>query len=241
MKFSKAQIKEAIARDYPHYVNNLRNRGEKIQKDCFVRGTLAEIFLRDFLKSYDFIVQSNISNNAEDIDLQISGLQFAEKNIAFDRPLNIEIKTSLIPYQSFDIYKSADLKIYKKTDDIQKDIVWDIGVQVYFNYYKKGWENFIELSDEKTIETMYHHLEFSIFWITKNKAIQYSNAIANEKDKIWTFPNSFKQFWKCPLKIHHANIDDLIVCLLKSLIFQKLIVQKKIHGQQDNFFKKIFG
>ena len=203
--FTEKQIKEAISYHYPNYIDNLRDRDKNLQKDCFVRGRLAEIFFRDFFQSYSFIIQSNIPDNGLDIDLQIIG-KINGYNIIenFNKPINIEIKTSLIPYRDFDIYQNADLKIYKKTDNIASDINWDIGIQVYFNEFKKDWENFIEKSDN---ESIYRNLNFSCSWITRKKAISYINN-PELKEKTWNY--SYKTFWKCPLNIHNHNLDDLI-------------------------------
>lgn len=199
--FTEEQIKEAMRHTIPPYVNNLRGRSKAIKNDCFIRGTLAEIYLRDFFKNYGFYVKSNILNNCVDIDLQII--------TNFNKSINIEIKTSLIPYKGFDIYKSADLKIYKKTDNIADDIKWDIGIQVYFNKFKGDWENFIEESDNKLIYEGYKNLNFSCFWITRNDAISYSNSLPSD-NRTWTFEGSYKEFWKSPLSIHSNNLNDLI-------------------------------
>lgn len=215
MKFTEQQIQEAISCHYPNYIDNLRDRDKKLQKDCFVRGRLAEIFFRDFFKNSKFNVISNVLNNCVDIDLQIIG-KINGYNIIenFNKPINIEIKTSLIPYRCFDIYKNADLKIYKKTDNIACDIKWDIGIQVYFNKLKNDWENFIKESDNKSIYDGYRNLNFSCSWITRKEAILYINN-PEVKEKTWGY--GYKIFWKCPLKIHNHNLDNFIALLEKHI------------------------
>lgn len=229
MTFTEQQINEAIQRPYPNYINNLRYRNPKLQRDCFTRGTLAEIFFRDFYQHYGFVITANIADNGEDIDLQISGVTLSNQIIHFDIPIRLEIKTSLIPYQNFDIYQSADLKIYKNNNNIECDINWDIGIQVYFNKFKKDWENFIQQSDEMQIYEGYQTLNFSYSWITKNETIKYSNAIPNMSDKTWTFPNARKDFWKCPLNIHNHNIYEMIIYLLNLLVYQQQLHIKNLN------------
>lgn len=214
--FTEKQIQEAISLHYPNYTDNLRYRDINLQKDCFVRGRLAEIFFRDFFKGHRFIIQSNVANNCEDIDLQIKG-RIKEYNIEenFNKPINIEIKTSLIPFRGFNIYKNADLKIYKKTDNIACDIKWDIGIQVYFDKYKQEWENTIKCcSDKSSMTEEYEKLNFSCSWITRKEAISYINN-PEVKEKTWCY--GYKIFWKCPLKIHNHNLDNLIALLEKHI------------------------
>ena len=222
MNFTEQQIQKAIKRTYPSYINNLRDRNTALKKDCFIRGTLAEIFFKDLFQQYGFIMQSNVTNNGEDIDLQISGIILLHQTILFDNPLNIEIKTSLIPYQGFDILKSADLKIYQKSNNIECDINWHIGIQVYFNKFKKDWENFIEQSDNTAICNGYKNLNFSCSWITRDRTIEYLNSIPIN-NRTWSFQGSYKTFWHCPLNIHNHNIYEMIIHLLHLLIHQQQI------------------
>lgn len=217
--FTEQQIREAINHTYPHYINNLRYRNEKLQQDCFVRGKLAEIFFRDLFQQYGFIVQSNVTNNNEDIDLQLNGIVLLNQSILFDALLNVEIKTSLIPNKNFDIFKSADLKIYKKSNSIEQDINWHIGIQVYFDKYRPEWENIVsDFSDINIMFETYKNLKFSCSWITRDKTIKYLNSDFI-KDQTWSYAN--KTFWKCPLHIHNRNIYEMIIYLLHLLIYQQ--------------------
>lgn len=216
--FTEQQIQEAINHPHPNYINNLRYRNEKLQRDCFIRGTLAEIFFRDFLKHYGFNIQSNIADNFVDIDLQLNGIVLLNQIIPFDSPIRLEIKTSLRPNPNFDIFKSADLKIYKKSNSIEQDINWHIGIQVYFNQFKQDWESVIEQADDRLIYERYKDLEFSYSWITQDDTIKYLNSDFI-KDQTWSYAN--KTFWKCPLHIHNRNIYEMIIYLLHLLIYQQ--------------------
>ena len=203
MNFTEQQLQEAMNRPTPFYIttDNLRDRNNALQKDCFIRGTLAEIFFRDFFQNSKFNVKSNVLDNCVDIDLQII------QN--FNNPINIEIKTSLIPYRGFDIYESADLKIYKN-NNIEYDIKWDIGIQVYFDRYKQEWENIIKCcNDKQQMLEEYKNLNFSCSWITRDDAINYSNSLPFN-NRTWTFNGSYKEFWRCPLSIHNNNLGNLI-------------------------------
>ena len=188
INFTEKQIQEAMQQD-AIYSNNLRDRDDRLRKDCFVRGRLAEIFFRNLFQDHCFEILKNIPNYGEDIDLQISGIYLQNQMIFFNRPINIEIKTSLIPYENFNILQCGDVKIYKNSNIIENDIKWDICIQVYFNELKQYWENFIRNSDENLIYERYKHLNFDCYWITRDKVIYYSNSIHNPNDKIWTFNN----------------------------------------------------
>ncbi|EFP2901688.1 hypothetical protein HP690_001852, partial [Campylobacter jejuni] len=110
--FYENQIQEALDRAFPAYVNNLRYRNEILQKDCYIRGVLGEIFIRDILKNYGFITTSNENNEDKedntDRDLLIYGLNTISSQIRFQKAIKIEIKTSLIPNDKFNYIDNGD-------------------------------------------------------------------------------------------------------------------------------------
>ncbi|HFW6689108.1 TPA: hypothetical protein ACICII_001307 [Campylobacter jejuni] len=232
--FYENQIQEALDKAFPAYVNNLRNRNEILQKDCYIRGVLGEIFIRDILKNYGFITTSNENNEDNtDRDLLIYGLNTISSQIRFQKAIKIEIKTSLIPNDKFNYIDNGDVKIYKKTN-IEDDIYWDFGIQIYFKQYKPEWEenvqniyqnNACNNTDNKLLD-LYKKLQFEIFWISKQEAI---NANFLQEYKTWCYAN--KTFWKCPIRKCNPNFYELIICLLDNIInaqYQEILMLKII-------------
>ena len=199
--FNVEQISKALSRSHSVYVDNLRDRNEILRQDCFIRGSLAEIWFKDFFESHGFQVYSNLKNGNTDIDLSIN------------RVINIEVKTSLIPYENFNIYEQGDLKIYVKSDEYSNDIDWHMGIQVYYHQFKKKWEQNVPNSGSDLI-VEYKKLNFSCSWIPKNAAIQYLNNPLT-KEKTWKYGD--KNYWHCPLKIHNHNIDESVT-YIKSIL-----------------------
>ena len=236
--FNQQQIEEVISSPILDYTNNLRNRNPTLQEDCFIRGKLAEIWFRDFFKGYGFIVETNIVNNSTDIDLGIKGVFLYNKNIVFDNPLKIEVKTSLIPNEKFNIYEQGDFKIYAKGNNPSDDAYWDIGIQVYYHQFKTEWESSIAScnSNLENLTKKYRELQFSCSWITKSDWLFHINN-ANVNDRKWSFKGSFQKFWYCPLEIHSHNIYESVIHLLSVLLYQETdkvnILQNYIHSLQN--------
>lgn len=217
--FNQQQIQEAISSPIPDYINNLRDRDLFLKRDCFRRGKLAEIYFKGFFESYGFQVGTNIKDGNTDVDLSIIGVFLNGQNISFDRAIKIEIKTSLIPYETFNIYEQGDLKIYANSDSPINDIYWDIGIQIYYSQLKEKWEQEIVNCDYNfdLILQQYKKLNFSCSWIARNKALYYIEQLSPD-DRKWSFSNSYKKFWHCPLKIHNRNIYESVIYLMSILL-----------------------
>ncbi|MCR8686428.1 hypothetical protein [Campylobacter sp. 1569] len=217
--FNEKQIQEALNRPFPDYVNNLRYRNGNLQKDCYIRGVLGEIFIRDILDSYGFITKSNENNDDNtDRDLLIYGLNIRSSQILFQKEIKIEIKTSLIPYNGFDYINEGDIKIYKKTNDFKNDIYWDFGIQIYFHEYRIPWEKRIQNiyetnQNQKELLKLYSTLNFDLFWISRQNAI-LANSLS--LDKVWHHAN--KVYWRCPIIKCNSNFYEFIIYLLDGII-----------------------
>lgn len=234
-KFNQQQIQEVISTHIPSYTNNLRDRDLLLQKDCFIRGKLAEIWFRDFFQSYGFQVKTNLKNGGTDVDLSIEALFLNSQRISFDVPIKIEIKTSLIPNEYFNIYKTGDLKIYAKNNNPSDDIHWNIGVQVYYRQLRKEWEqNISNFNSNLALE--YEKLSFSCSWIEKNQALSHIQQLPPDNKK-WSVPELFKEFWRCPLSIHNHNMYESVVYLMSSLLNKCLcevnLLQNEIQRLQN--------
>ena len=239
--FYENQIQEALIRAFPAYINNLRYRNEILQKDCYIRGVLGEIFIRDILKNYGFITTSNEnSEDNTDRDLLIYGLNTVSSQIRFQEAIKMEIKTSLIPNDKFNYIDNGDVKIYKKTNNFENDIYWDFGIQIYFKQYKPEWEknvqniyqnNVYNNTDNKLLD-LYNKLQFEIFWISKQKAI---NANFLQNHKTWSYAN--KTFWRCPIGKCNPNFYELIICLLDNIIndqYREILILKNCISTNNN-------
>lgn len=237
--FYEYQIREALGRLLPGYVNNLRHRDEILKKDCYIRGVLGEIFVRDILKNYGFITESNENREDNtDRDLLIYGLNTTSSQIRFQKAITIEIKTSLIPNDRFSHIDNGDVKIYKRTDKFEDDIYWDFGIQIYFNECRKPWEERVQDICEKNqhqeeLLKLYSQLEFDVFWISRQKAIYVNNSLGSEQT--WSY--SRKTFWKCPIGTCNSNFYELIICLLDNIInaqYQEILILKNCISTNNN-------
>ncbi|KPH50188.1 hypothetical protein HPU229336_04110 [Helicobacter pullorum] len=237
--FYEDQIREALRRPLPGYVNNLRPRDEILQKDCYIRGVLGEIFVRDILKNYGFITKSNEnSEDNTDRDLLIYGLNTTSSQIQFQKAIKIEIKTSLIPNDKFSYIDNGDVKIYKKTNKFEDDIYWDFGIQIYFNKCRKPWGECVQNICEKNqhqeeLLKLYSQLKFDVFWISRQNAICVNNSLGSEQT--WSY--AYKTFWKCPIRTCNPSFYELIICLLDNIInaqYQEILILKNYISTNNN-------
>lgn len=206
--FSSIEIQQAEEKAKQNsFVNNLRDRTALIGFDCKVRGYLAEIYVQRLLKNNFIEYETNVMGNRdfEDHDIVIS----ENKSI-------ISIKSSLIP-DRYDLNK-CDLKVYKNTENIDNDINWDIGVQIYFDQKKTTWEKNVE--NERV---NYQQLAIkNFYWILRSDALKNNKELSR---RTWNIYKKF--FWCCPINKCMEGEESFIKHILE-------ISQKNDH--QNNLF-----
>lgn len=182
-------------------INNLRYRPRMVIMDCKVRGYIGELALRHWFSKYQITfdkVDFFDDDSNMDIDLVYSGT----------RDYNLEVKTSLVPdfYRDLTgVIQKADIKIIKRTNDIES-VSGDIHIQIYFDFLRKIRDSELKALDQNLAEPNdifsamkleeYIDNTYFVAWIDKPSLISYINT---QYRKTWSFVNSKRDFWRCPI------------------------------------------
>lgn len=200
-------------------LDNLRYRSKAVQLDCLFRGYLGEFCLKRWFAEKGISIYA--SHVMDDFDMDIDMLY----NGRFSQ-YAIEVKTSNIPdaYGDFTgVIQKADIKLIKRTDRIE-DLKGDIHIQIYFDFLRKIRDSFLNrievvdiddrLYDKLQLESYIDNIYF-VAWIDKPSLIRYINSMPFT-NRTWSFPGSYKSFWKCSLNTI-AKEPILLIDYLKSL------------------------
>jgi len=200
------------------YLDNLRDRNPFVKLDSSIRGYLGEICFRRWLIEEGVqITSSNFVPDGQDIDIDLT---LSNDNV---NNIKLELKTSLVPDNWKDlktVFLNGDIKIIKREQNF-KDIIADFHVQIYYNQYTKKRDKNLErikglpedYSEQELIEKMQLKVlkQAVVAWIDKKSLNSY---LEKEEVKEWTFSNSMRWFWKCPLSI--AKDAKLLPAAIKS-------------------------
>lgn len=189
-------------------INNLRYRQRTIILDCKIRGYIGEIALKKWFQQYkiEFEHSDFLDDNSNmDIDLLYRGREGRES-------YNFEVKTSLVPdaYQDMTgVVQRADIKIIKRSERVIENVTGDIHIQIYYDFLRKARDSQLKaldqsISDKDQIYSEMHLEEYIpntyfVAWIDKPTLIEYINQLP-EFARTWTFKNSARYFWKCPIR-----------------------------------------
>jgi hypothetical protein len=207
LKVTEQEVKSVMQKALAHFTiahrNNLRQRHINIQFDCILRGYIGEYAMAKWLDANDiFITQQNFKNDADAIDID-----FLYKNY------NIELKTSLVPDADVaveNVIARRDIKLIKRKPTIA-ELAGDIHLQIVFNQRRKAKDTWLANQqinfDDIDLDTLYHSLlarcyTNSIYFVgfIDKPTLTTHLQLLEPNAQTWTFPNSQRTFWHCPIK-----------------------------------------
>ncbi len=215
---TEQEIKIAIYKSQSSYfIDNLRTRHPNVSFDSKIRGFIGEIALKKWFKSNGIIINGDGLNHMVDDNVDIDVLY---------KGLNIEMKTSLIPDSDKTIkkvFENRDIKLIRREKTIE-ELRGDIHIQLYFGHLRKKKDDWLSLQNvdlkSSNLDYIYDGLlcrsyldkTYLFGWIDKDTLCKRINSISQYNKRVWSFPNSKKSFWRCPLK-DSFPMDDLLVYL----------------------------
>lgn len=230
LQLSKEEIFECIRKTQSVvFIDNLRRRHPNVQFDCKLRGYIGELAIKKWFLSNGIKIEAidyMPDGDSIDIDFIVSGL-------------NIELKTSLIPDADINIegvLNKRDIKLIRRNGQSIEDLKGDIHMQIYYQQKTKAKDKWLSEQDidldSKDIDYLYMALKayaylsttFFVAWIDKNTIISRINKLPEYK-RYWSFPNSMRVFWVCPLK-NSNKPKDLITYFKKLLFIQESVEQE---------------
>lgn len=229
LEVTKEDIIECIKKTQSiMFIDNLRIRHPNVKFDCKLRGYIGELAIKKWFKKNNIhIERTNHIADGENIDIDfiVSGT-------------NIELKTSLIPDNDIDIkgvIERRDIKLIRRNNQSIEELRGDIHMQIYYQQKTKAKDKWLEEQKNidltsKDAEYLYESLKakcyltttFFVAWIDKEEIIKRINSLP-ENRRTWSFVNSKRDYWVCPLKDSNKPTD--------------LINYFKSHIRQDNIIK----
>ncbi|MEQ8908020.1 MAG: hypothetical protein RIC95_02420 [Vicingaceae bacterium] len=228
----KAEVMQALEQALQHnFIDNLRNRHPNVAFDSKLRGYVGEIAFRKWLKQNDI---RNFSCNHAD---EASGMDVDFLFEKEGRPIELELKTSLIPDadETFEtIAEKRDIKLIRRGNQTVEELKGDVHVQLFFKQLrlrKDEWlksrrnlSGFERPMDSSTplrghggiaVDKIYQ--EFAAFryetdtylaaWIDKPTLIKQLNAKHTKQQK-WKYGK--REFWCCNLRKEAKPISKLV-------------------------------
>lgn len=212
LQLTKEDIIECIKKTQSiKFVDNLRERHPNVRFDCKLRGYIGELAIKKWFKNNNInIERTNYITDGDNIDIDfiVSGT-------------NIELKTSLIPDKDVNIegvIEKRDIKLIRRNNQSIEELRGDIHMQIYYQQKTKAKDKWLEQQDidlnSNNTDYLYESLKarcyltttFFIAWIDKKEIIKRINSLPENK-RTWSFLNSKKEFWICPLKYSHKPSD----------------------------------
>lgn len=223
LPLTENDILEAISRaQHSTLLDNLRMRHPNIQFDCKVRGFIGEIALKHWFASHNlYFNKVNYLADASGIDIDlIYGLGAT--------PLNIEVKTSLIPDEWRNLQtclQKGDIKLIRRGRQTIEQLRGDIHMQIYYRQRRKAKDNWLARQGVDlhhwSEKTLYHSLLgkayldniFLVGWMDTISLKQRLSSLP-APECTWQFPGSSRKFWKCSIAQSHKPL--LLIDFLKA-------------------------
>lgn len=202
---TKKEVQECIKKAIDvKFLDNLRNRDPRVNFDCKLRGYVGELAMSKWLASHGVSIQGTNMRSVEDsidIDFLVAGK-------------NLELKTSLIPDIDQTIRNTVnkrDIKLIRRGAQNIEQLKGDVHLQIYFVQRRKKKDDWlkkqnIDLNNEDPDYLYrafrgdaYLNRTFFVAWIDKATLVKNINSMP-ERDRCWSFKNSLRQFWRCPIK-----------------------------------------
>lgn len=222
LQLSKEEIIECIRKTQSVvFLDNLRKRHPNVQFDCKLRGYIGELAIKKWFLSNGIEIEATDylpDGDSIDIDFIVAGS-------------NIELKTSLIPDVDINIegvLNKRDIKLIRRNGQSVEELKGDIHMQIYYQQKTKAKDKWLSEQEvdlySSDMDYLYTSLKayaylsttFFVAWIDKNTIVKRINSLPVHK-RCWSFPNSLREFWVCPLK--SSNKPRELINYFKELLF----------------------
>ncbi|MCQ2077476.1 MAG: S24 family peptidase [Bacteroidaceae bacterium] len=192
------------------FLDNLRKRHPNVQFDCKLRGYIGELAIKKWFLQNGIEIEATDympDDDSIDIDFVVAGT-------------NIELKTSLIPDKDKDIatvLANRDIKLIRRNNQSIEELKGDVHMQIYYKqktHAKDEWLSQQDVDLSGNVECLYKQLRadaylsttFFVAWIDKPSLIEYIHSLPETK-QTWSFANSMREFWRCPLQNSRKPIE----------------------------------
>jgi hypothetical protein len=219
---SKTEVMQAMEQALAHnFIDNLRNRHPNVAFDSKLRGYVGELAFRKWLD------QNGISNYSCNHADESSGMDVDFLFEHKEKPLSLELKTSLIPDadETFEcLAEKRDIKLIRRGTQSIAELKGDVHVQLFFKQLRlrkdewlKSRRKLLDFSaplEVRVIDKIYQ--EFAAFryekdtylaaWIDKPTLVK---QIEKKPPYLQKWKYGKREFWCCNLKREAKPIEEL--------------------------------